>query len=121
MTLYSVFDRISEPSEPVAVPEKFSWFAAILPPLYMLRHGLWLALLGFVVVVVALSMLSLAIGDGATSWLYILSAILFGLEAGALRRAKLRRQGFVHGAEIIAAEADLAEVEWLKLKSRRTQ
>jgi hypothetical protein len=114
MTLYSVFDRTND--APVAVPEKFSWFAAILPPFYMLRHGLWLVLLGYVILIIVLLVASVFIGDSATFWLYVLTAVLFGLEAGALRRAKLRRQGFAHAAEIIASEADLAEVEWLKLK-----
>jgi hypothetical protein len=114
VTLYSVFDRTSGLSEPVAVPDRFSWFAAILPPLYMLRHGLWLALLGFFVIVVALSFLSLVVGDGATFWLYVLTAILFGFEAGTLRRAKLWRRGLSYRTDIIAGGADLAEVEWLK-------
>jgi Protein of unknown function (DUF2628) len=114
MTLYSVFDRANAAPEPVAVPDRFSWFAAILPPLYMLRHGLWLALLGFFVAIVALSFLSLVVGDGASFWLYVLGAVLFGFEAGTLRRAKLWRRGLSYRTDIIASRPDLAEVEWLK-------
>ena len=32
MTLYSVFDRAGADPTPAAVPESFSWFAALLPP-----------------------------------------------------------------------------------------
>jgi hypothetical protein len=51
-------------------------------------------------------------------WLYVLLAILIGLEAGAIRRAHLGRDGWRHVAEIVAPAADVAEVEWLKRRQR---
>ena len=89
MTLYSVFERHSDPA-PAVVPEKFSWFAALLPPVYAVVHGLWLGLIGYVVLVAALVGASLYLGDDAGFWLYVLAAVLIGFEAPALRRAKLR-------------------------------
>jgi len=46
MTLYSIFEK-AEPkggfdAVPVAIPEKFSWGAALFTPLYALAHGMWL-------------------------------------------------------------------------------
>ena len=39
MTLYSVFDRRLDEA-PATVPDRFSWFAALLPPIWALAHGL---------------------------------------------------------------------------------
>lgn len=117
MTTYSIFERRADEA-PASVPEKFSWFAALLPPVYAVAHGLWIELLGWGVVVVALVALAPYIGSGAAFWLYVLFAILIGLEASALRRGALRRGGWRHAAEIVAAEPDVAEVEWIKRRHR---
>lgn len=114
MTLYAVFERPSDP-EPAVVPETFSWFAALLPPVYALVHGLWLGLLGYVVLVVALGSAALYLGE-ATFWLYVLAAALIGFEAPALRGAKLVARGYSYRSDVIAAAEDLAQTEWLKRK-----
>ena len=62
MTIFSIFARNAEVE---AVPDRFSWFAALLPPIYALVHGLWWALGGYVVAVAALVGLSQLIGDDA--------------------------------------------------------
>jgi hypothetical protein len=43
MTVYAVFDRDAN-LVPAVVPERFSWFAAFLPPVFAIVHGLWLEL-----------------------------------------------------------------------------
>jgi len=53
MTVYSVFDRRLDEA-PAVVPDRFSWFAALLPPLYGLVHGLWLGLVLWVLAVAAI-------------------------------------------------------------------
>ena len=121
VTLYSVFERSAprrgaDPAPPV-VPEKFSWLAALLPPVFMLYHGLWLALLGFLLVLVALYFAASWVGSGAVVWLYLLVAFYLGFEAHNLRRAALRRRGFRHRAELIAPAADLAQLTWLQRRS----
>lgn len=118
MTLYSVFERDfprrgADPAPPV-VPEKFSWLAALLPPAFLLFYGLWLALLGFVLVLVAFYFAASWIGLGAVASLYLLLVIYLGFEAHNLRRAALRRRGFRHRAELIAPAADLAQLTWLQ-------
>jgi hypothetical protein len=112
MTIYSLYTRAGA-AELEAVPDRFSWFAALLPPLYALLHGLWLALLGYVVAVVALVLLSFWIGSEAAGWLYVLFAVSIGFEAATLRRVALGRRGFHYRGEAISQSAELAEVAYL--------
>ena len=113
MTTYAVFDRNAN-AAPAAVADRFSWFAAILPPIYLLAHGLFLALLGYLVATAGLIAASNWIGDDVAFWLYVLLSIWIGFEASGFRRAALVRNGWRYRADVIAAAADLAQVEWLK-------
>lgn len=113
MTLYSVYERHTEAS---AIADRFDWFAAILPPVYALVHGLWLMLAGWVVLVAAVAALGWYGGGEAAFWTYILLGILIGLEAPTLHRRKLRHRGWQHAGDVIAQAEDLAIVEALKRK-----
>jgi hypothetical protein len=113
MTVYSVYDRrLDEP--PAMVPDRFSWFAALLPPVFAIAHRLWLAALLWLVGVVIIIGLGLWLGGDAGFWLYVLLAVWFGWEAAAFRRRGLRRQGYVYRTERIAAAEDLAQVDWIR-------
>ncbi|WP_417309025.1 DUF2628 domain-containing protein [Devosia sp.] len=112
MALYSVYARTD--AIPSVVPDRFSWFAALLPPVFMLTHGLWLALVGFVIGVVALVLASSWLGSDAAFWLYVLGALWIGFEAPMLRRLKLARAGFAYAGDLVATDADLALSEWVK-------
>lgn len=115
MTLYSIFDRDTQaPEAPAAIPERFSWLAVLLPPAFAVVHGLWLELIGFVVAVALLVAGSFWLGAEAGFWLYVLFAVWIGFEAPSLRRAALKRKGWTHRTELVAAAEDLAQVEWLK-------
>ena len=57
MTLYSIFEkpqgmaaknRVPVVVPPVAVADRFSWFAALFPPVFALFNGLWLLLVFWV-------------------------------------------------------------------------
>ena len=113
MTTYAVFDKDAN-AAPAVVPDRFSWFAALLPPVFALVHGLWLELVAWVIVVVLLSLASNAIGDDASFWIYVVFAIWIGFEAAALRRSALKRRGWRYRTDVIAASEDLAEVEGIK-------
>jgi hypothetical protein len=116
MTLYSVFDRRLDEA-PALVPDRFSWFAALLPPVYGLAHRLWLGTLLWLLAVAALVAASFWLGGEAGFWLYVLLAILVGFEAPGFRWRKLRRRGYVYRSELIAPAEDIAQVDWMK---RRT-
>jgi hypothetical protein len=114
VTLYSIYERHDQP--PAAIADGFSWFAGLLPPVYALVHGLWLMLLGWVVLVAAVVTLGWFGGGAAAFWTYILVAILLGFEAATFRRLKLGRAGWQHHRDIIAMDQDLAIVEALQRK-----
>jgi len=115
VTLYSVFERPAPtPEPPAVVPEKFSWLAALLPPLFGFVHGLWLELLAYAVAVGLIVLLGFWLGGGAASWLYVLLAALIGFEASSLRRGALRRKGWSYRTELIAPRDDMAQVAWLQ-------
>jgi hypothetical protein len=118
VTLYSVFER-SDEIAPAVVPEKFSWLAALLPPVYALVHGLWLGLLLYVSAVVILGLAGLWVGAEAGFWLYVLLAVLIGFEAAGFRRAKLRAKGWTYRSELIAGAEDLAQRDWLAGKPQQ--
>lgn len=117
MTLYSIHERKTD-GRLEAVPDRFSWFAALLPPLYALLHGLWLGLLGYVIAVLLLALAVPFIGADAAIWLYVLLALLIGLEGPALRRAALARSGYVHSGDRIAGSEGAAAADWLGYHSR---
>ncbi len=109
MTVYSVYARRDD--APLAVADRFSWSAALLPPVHALVHGLWLMLGAWVVVTAAIAGLGFWVGGEAAFWLYALFAVLLGFEAAEFRRAGRAES---YRGEIVAAAEDLAVVEYLK-------
>lgn len=117
VTLYSLYR--DENQDPIAVADRFSWSAALLPPLHALVHGLWLLLAGWVLGTAAIVALSLWTGGEAAFWLYVLFAILIGFEAPAFRRVKTARAGGVYQGDYVAAAEDLALLEYMKRQDPR--
>jgi hypothetical protein len=122
MTLYSIFekpqgkaakDRAKPVTPPVAVADRFSWFAAILPPIYALFNGLWLVLVFWVALTLGLAYVSRVIGEDAASALYLLVAVFMGFEAPAFRRDALLASGYIWRGEIVAQGEDLAARDFL--------
>jgi hypothetical protein len=120
MTTFSIFQRdpVKTPDPaPAAIPDRFSWLAALLPPVFAIRHGLWLELVFWLLAMILFGFAGRWIGGGAGFWVYVAFSILIGFEAASLRRGALRRRGWRYQTEIIAPAADLAQVEWLKRKA----
>jgi membrane protein implicated in regulation of membrane protease activity len=115
MTLYAIFEpKPGKAAAPAAIPEKFSWLAAILPPLFALVHGLWLELAAYVVIIVALGFAAAWIGGGAATWLYLIFALWIGFAAASIRRHALAWRGWRHRRDVVAADPDLARLNWLE-------
>jgi hypothetical protein len=105
------------------VRDGFSWWAFLLAPLWMLRHRMWLVLIGYVVIAGAIEIpVKLSGGPAlATSLIGILLGLLVGLEAGTLRRFTLGRRGWknlgvVSGDDLEDAERRFFDA-WLQRKS----
>jgi hypothetical protein len=122
MTVYSIFEKPQEKAAknrvpvlvpPVAVPERFSWTAAIVPPLFALLNGLWLLLIFWIALVAGLAYIGRVIGDDAAFWLYVLVAVFMGFEASAFRRDGLLARGFVWRGDIVSQGEDLAARDYL--------
>ncbi|RUT30159.1 DUF2628 domain-containing protein [Arsenicitalea aurantiaca] len=113
MALFTVFARRDDPL-PEIVPEKFSWFAALLPPVYGLVHGLWLGLVAYVGLLVLVAGIAMAAGGDAARLAYCVLAVLIGFEAPAWRAQKLRRKGYEAEGAVVATDADHAMVEFLR-------
>ncbi len=124
MTVYSIFEKPqgkaakdrAEITAPAAVPERFSWLAALLPPVFALLNGLWLLLVFWIALVVGLAYISRVIGDDAAFWLYALVALFMGFEAPAFRRDGLLARGFIWRGDVIASAEDLAQRDYLSLR-----
>jgi len=133
MSVYTVHqaptraDTASAAERFVFVRDSFSWWAFSLAPLWMLRHRLWLVLLGYVVVTGAIEFALVRLGASRTAIVIVglLISLLVGLEASTLRRLALRRRGWSNVA--IISGKDLEEAErrffdaWLRdAPSRRS-
>ncbi|MCJ8144444.1 DUF2628 domain-containing protein [Ancylobacter sp. A5.8] len=94
----------------VLVREKFSWLALLFAPLVLLRHRLWLAVLGYVAFQggLAFAIHQLQLGD-AGDVLYAFAHLVVAFELPALRRAKLTAHGYEEVGALIAPTLDAAE------------
>lgn len=112
MTLYAIFDpKPGRTALPAAIPEKFSWLAAILPPVFLLVHGLWLEVVAYILLVVALVFAAPLIGGDAAFGLYVLAAAWLGLAAPGLRRHALHWRGWTYRGARVAMSRDMARLE----------
>jgi hypothetical protein len=118
MRIYSVHEPPAHWREARRGPENFAFvrdgfhfWAFLLTPLWMLRHRLWLVLIGYLVLVGALvvGLRWAGVSANASSWILIMLSLLIGLEAGSLRRWTLRRRQWIdHG---VVAAKNLEEAE----------
>ena len=95
----------------VLVRDRFSWPAFWFGPLWMLWHRLWLALIGYLVLLaglsVALRLTGGSIVAGAVIGLAV--ALLIGSEASSLRRFSLQRRGFRLCGVVVGDDLEAAE------------
>jgi hypothetical protein len=99
-----------EPERFVFVRDGFSLWALLLGPLWMLRHRMWLVLLGYMVVVAALAgVLHLHGTPAAGTVVWALLALFIGFEAGTLRRFGLARRGYRNIGLVVGDDLELAE------------
>ena len=104
------------------VRDGFSWWAFLFAPLWMLRHRMWLALIGYVVVAAAIEIPVKMSGAPAlaSSLIGILLGFLVGLEAGTLRRFTLNRRGWKNLGVVSGDDLEDAERRFFDAWLRRT-
>ena len=104
MPAYAVFEPPARANRPlvdhaarfVFLRDRFSWGAFLLGPLWMIWRRLWLVLLVYIVLVAAIEygLRRFAIPATARTIVYLLVALLVGIEAPGLRRWTLLRRGW---------------------------
>lgn len=129
MSIYTVHEPPLRSDESAPDPERFvfvrdgfSFWAFLLAPLWMLRHRLWLVLLGYVVVTVALQVGLRLIGASAAvvTLAGVLVALLVGFEAATLRRFTLARRGWKNVGIVVGDDVESAERRFFDAWTNRT-
>jgi Protein of unknown function (DUF2628) len=93
------------------VRDGFHVWAALLGPLWLAWHRLWLALIGWIILVPAIDvgMVSLGAGQGAIFLADLLLALLMGFEAASLERWTLSRRNWRQLDIVVADDEESAE------------
>ena len=104
-------EALPDPERIVFVRDGFYFWAFLLPPLWMLRYGMWLVFLIYVVIAVGVEnvMHYAGVGSAGLTLAELLISLLVGIEASTLRRFTLawrgwKNIGIVSGHDIEDAE-----------------
>jgi len=117
MAAYSVFapplahDSVDAGERFKFVRDGFSWPAFILGPIWMLFHRLMLVLIVWFVCVfvLAVAMRLFGVPSGTASIVFLLLALLIGLEASSLQSWTLKGRGWREIGIVVADELEAAE------------
>jgi Protein of unknown function (DUF2628) len=93
------------------VRDGFHFWAVLLSPLWLLWHRLWLALIGWIILLLALDVGMASLGASRTAIFVanVLVAVLMGFEAASLRRWTLSRRNWRQLDIVVAADEEQAE------------
>ncbi len=132
MSVYTVHEPPLRASDSAPDPERFafvrdgfSFWAFVVPALWMLWHRMWLVLLIYLVTAGGVEVVMYEAGAGTTNIVVqILISLLIGIEAGTLRRFTLARRGWknvgvVGGANLEEAERRFFDAWVREAPSRR--
>jgi hypothetical protein len=93
------------------VRDGFHFWAAVFGPLWLVRHRLWLALIGWIIVILAVDVGMTGLGANRTAILLanVLIALLMGFEASSIRRWTLSRRNWRQLDIVVARNQEAAE------------
>ncbi len=100
----------------VLVKNKFSYLAFLLPIVWILVKRLWWLLLGYGVVMVALSALDLIIPFWASMLVSVFVAFLIAIEAPNLQAWSLRQKGYREVMTLYAEDRDHCEARYITVR-----
>jgi hypothetical protein len=118
MSVYTVhqpplkkYEAAPDPERFAFVRDGFSFWAFLFGPLWMLRHRMWLVVLGYIVVAVAMQVGLRLVGtsSGGAAFAAFMLALLVGLEAGTLRRFTLGRRRWRNVGTIVGSDRETVE------------
>ena len=95
----------------VFVRDGFHFWAFLFGPLWLIAHRLWLALIGWIIAVIALDLMLRQLGAGSSAIVLadIILALLMGFEAASLRRWTLSRNRWSQLDVVVADDEEAAE------------
>jgi hypothetical protein len=104
-------DVRARPDQFVFVRDGFYFWAFVLSILWLVWHRLWLALLGYLALTLAVEIALWSFGASAGTRFVVMGliALLLGLEAGSLRRWKLSRRKWRQIDVVVADSEEAAE------------
>jgi Protein of unknown function (DUF2628) len=93
------------------VRDGFHFWAALLSPVWLVWHRLWLALIGWIILTLAMDIGMASLGAGRTAIFVanVLVALLMGFEAASLRRWTLSRRNWRQLDIVVADDEEQAE------------
>ena len=117
MRIYTVHQPPEKWREARRGPERFAFvrdgfhfWAFLLAPLWLIRRRLWLALIGYIVLWIAITAaLYVLNARDAMFSVYLVLGFLVGLEASSLRRWTMRRRGWREVGVVVAKDQEDAE------------
>ncbi|GAC1332953.1 MAG: DUF2628 domain-containing protein [Bradyrhizobium sp.] len=117
MPVYTVHGPIKNGADIAAadrfafVRDGFHFWAALLGPLWLVWHRLWLALIGWIVVMATIDVVMFRLGvSGAALFLVsLLLVLLMGFEAASLERWTLSRRNWRQLDLVVAENREAAE------------
>ena len=125
MTTFAVYlppeDRIGDPIDQfVLVRDSKSPLALIFPPFWLAWHGLWMELLAYLVVAVAILLLMIWQPGAPVGYLSALPGLYLLLEGTELIRAKYERQGWRYDGIVEGDDQEEAEIRYLTNYARES-
>jgi hypothetical protein len=118
MPTYTVHEPPLRKNESASNPERFAFvrdgfhfWAFLLPPLWFIAKRLWLALVIYIVVMVALEF-GMGRAKVPSTWRFVVElmiGLVIGLEAGTIRRWTLQRRKWKTLGFVVAEDEELAE------------
>src|SRR2546421_6966909 len=114
------YDAAGDPDRFAFVRDGFSFWAFLLGPLWMIRHRMWLVLIGYLLLVGGMQFIlqRLEVESGVAAMVGLLVALLIGFEAGTLRRFTLARRRWINVGVIVGDDREVAEQRffdaWIK-------
>jgi hypothetical protein len=105
------------------VRDGFHFWAALAGLLWLVWHRLWLALIGWIVVIAAINIAMAMLGAGQNSMFLtnVLLALLMGFEAASLRRWTLSRRKWRQLDIVVADDEESAERRFFERWTAKTR
>jgi hypothetical protein len=102
--------------ELIFVKEGFSFWAFLVPWLYLLINRVWWGLLAYVVLTVAMigTLTALGVGETVAMWGGLLLQLIFGFEARDLYRQALERRGYFLSGVVSGRNLEECEYRFLQ-------